>query len=46
MLVKGAVLALVAVMGLVMGSAVSAIAWRVPRGRSWARDRSACPSRK
>jgi leader peptidase (prepilin peptidase) / N-methyltransferase len=32
------------VYGLVMGSAVTAIAWRVPRGRSWARGRSACPA--
>ena len=35
---------LVALLGLVMGSAVTAIAWRVPRGRSWVRGRSACPS--
>ena len=34
----------VALLGLVMGSAVTAIAWRVPRGRSWIRGRSACPS--
>jgi leader peptidase (prepilin peptidase)/N-methyltransferase len=27
-----------------MGSAVSALAWRVPRHRSWVRGRSACPS--
>ena len=33
-----------AVFGAVMGSAVTAIAWRVPRGVSWARGRSACPS--
>jgi hypothetical protein len=26
-----------------MGSAVSALAWRLPRHRSWVRDRSACP---
>ncbi len=32
------------VLGLVMGSAVTAIAWRVPRHRSWVRGRSACPS--
>jgi leader peptidase (prepilin peptidase)/N-methyltransferase len=32
------------VMGLVMGSAVTAIAYRVPRGRSWIHGRSACPS--
>ena len=35
---------LVTVLGLVMGSAVTAMAWRVPRGRSWVRGRSACPS--
>jgi len=33
-----------AVIGLVLGSAVTAIAWRVPRGISWARGRSACPA--
>lgn len=33
-----------AVLGLVMGSAVTAIAWRVPRRISWARGRSACPT--
>ena len=32
------------IFGLVLGSAVTAIAWRVPRGVSWARGRSACPS--
>ncbi len=32
------------VAGLVMGSAVSALSWRVPRHRSWVRGRSACPS--
>src|SRR5215813_6467707 len=37
-------LALSAVLGLVMGSAVTAIAYRVPRGRSWIHGRSACPS--
>lgn len=31
------------ILGLVLGSAVTAIAWRVPRGVSWARGRSACP---
>jgi leader peptidase (prepilin peptidase) / N-methyltransferase len=36
--------ALAAVYGLVMGSAVTAIAWRVPRRLSWVRGRSACPS--
>jgi leader peptidase (prepilin peptidase)/N-methyltransferase len=30
-------------MGLVMGSAVTAIAHRLPRGLSWVRGRSACP---
>src|SRR5438034_8218421 len=40
----GVVLALVAVTGVVMGSAMSAVAWRLPRGRSWVRERSACPS--
>jgi leader peptidase (prepilin peptidase)/N-methyltransferase len=34
----------VAVFGLVMGSAVTALAWRVPRGISWVRGRSACPA--
>lgn len=33
-----------ALFGLVMGSAVTAIAWRVPREVSWVRGRSACPS--
>lgn len=37
-------LALSAVLGLVMGSAVTAIVYRVPRGRSWVHGRSACPS--
>jgi leader peptidase (prepilin peptidase) / N-methyltransferase len=35
---------LLAVTGAAMGSAVSALAWRVPRGVSWVRGRSACPS--
>jgi len=35
---------LVGVLGVVMGSAMSAIAWRVPRGRSWVKGRSACPA--
>ena len=35
---------LVGLMGVVMGSAISALAWRVPRGRSWVRGRSACPT--
>ena len=30
-------------LGLVMGSAVTAIAYRVPRGISWVHGRSACP---
>ena len=37
-------LALVGLMGIVMGSAISAVAWRVPRGASWVRGRSACPT--
>jgi leader peptidase (prepilin peptidase)/N-methyltransferase len=36
--------ALIAMLGLVMGSAVSALAWRLPRAQSWVRGRSACPS--
>jgi leader peptidase (prepilin peptidase)/N-methyltransferase len=36
--------AVAALLGLVMGSAVTALAWRVPRGVSWIRGRSACPS--
>ena len=35
--------ALAAVLGLVMGSAVTALAHRLPRGHSWIRGRSACP---
>jgi leader peptidase (prepilin peptidase)/N-methyltransferase len=31
-----------AAIGLVMGSAVSALAWRLPRGASWVHGRSAC----
>jgi leader peptidase (prepilin peptidase)/N-methyltransferase len=38
------VLLALALFGLVMGSAVSALAWRVPRGVSWVRGRSACPT--
>ena len=38
------VAALATVLGLVMGSAVTALAYRVPRGLSWVRGRSACPS--
>lgn len=37
-------LVLSGVLGLVMGSAVTAIAYRVPRGHSWVHGRSACPS--
>ena len=36
--------ALATLYGLIMGSAVTALAWRVPRGLSWARGRSACPA--
>ena len=36
--------AIVGVLGLVMGSAVTALAYRVPRDRSWVRGRSECPS--
>lgn len=38
------VVGLAGLLGIVMGSAISAIAWRVPRGRSWVRGRSACPT--
>ena len=34
----------VGLLGVVMGSTMSAVAWRVPRGLSWVRGRSACPS--
>jgi leader peptidase (prepilin peptidase)/N-methyltransferase len=34
----------VAAFGLIMGSAVTALAWRVPRDISWVRGRSACPA--
>jgi leader peptidase (prepilin peptidase) / N-methyltransferase len=37
-------LATTAVLGLVMGSAVTAIAYRIPRDRSWVSGRSACPA--
>ena len=30
--------------GAVFGSAVTALSWRLPRGESWARGRSRCPS--
>jgi len=35
---------LAAVLGLAMGSAVTALSWRVPRGISWIHGRSACPT--
>lgn len=35
---------LAALVGAVLGSAVTALSHRVPRGRSWLRGRSACPS--
>src|SRR6185503_14787599 len=35
---------LLGVLGLVMGSAVTALAHRLPRDRSWVRGRSACPA--
>jgi leader peptidase (prepilin peptidase)/N-methyltransferase len=38
------ILLLLAVFGLAMGSAVTALAHRVPRDRSWVRGRSECPS--
>jgi leader peptidase (prepilin peptidase)/N-methyltransferase len=38
------VLTLMVLWGLVMGSAVTALSYRVPRGLSWVRGRSACPS--
>jgi leader peptidase (prepilin peptidase)/N-methyltransferase len=38
------ILVLFALFGLVMGSAVTALAHRIPRDRSWVRGRSACPS--
>jgi len=39
-----AIVVLIGLMGVVMGSAISALAWRVPRGQSWVRGRSACPT--
>jgi leader peptidase (prepilin peptidase)/N-methyltransferase len=33
----------VVLLGLVMGSGVTALAWRVPRGQSWVHGRSRCP---
>ena len=44
MTLEAAGFALAAVLGLVMGSAVTALAHRVPRDRSWVRGRSECPS--
>ena len=38
--------AFMAVVGLVMGSAVTAISYRIPRGVSWIQGRSGCPSCK
>ena len=38
------ILLLLALLGLAMGSAVTAIAHRVPRARSWVHGRSGCPS--
>lgn len=35
---------LAAMIGLIMGSAVTALSWRVPRGGSWLRGRSRCTS--
>ena len=34
---------LVAVLGLVLGSAMTALSWRLPRGESWVHGRSRCP---
>ena len=33
----------ITVLGLVLGSAVTALAWRLPRGESWVHGRSRCP---
>jgi len=33
----------ISLLGLVMGSGMSALAWRVPRGQSWVHGRSRCP---
>jgi leader peptidase (prepilin peptidase)/N-methyltransferase len=35
---------IVAVLGLILGSAVTALSWRVPRGESWVHGRSRCPA--
>jgi len=40
----GGWIAFLALLGLIMGSAVTALSWRVPRGRSWVHGRSACPT--
>jgi len=32
------------VLGAIFGSAVTALSWRLPRGTSWVRERSRCPS--
>ena len=39
---ESVIIAWLALMGLVMGSAVTALAYRVPRERSWVHGRSAC----
>jgi leader peptidase (prepilin peptidase) / N-methyltransferase len=41
---EGALAALAAVLGLIFGSFASVVAYRVPRGESFARGRSRCPS--
>lgn len=33
----------VTLLGLVMGSGMTALSWRVPRGQSWVTGRSKCP---
>ena len=44
MLPPAIVLPVLAVLGMIAGSAVSAVAFRLPRGLSWAVGRSRCPS--
>jgi leader peptidase (prepilin peptidase)/N-methyltransferase len=44
MILEPLVYVFVAAFGLVMGSAVTAIAYRIPRERSWVQGRSGCPS--
>jgi leader peptidase (prepilin peptidase)/N-methyltransferase len=39
-----ALAAVLAVLGLVMGSAVTSLSWRLPRQLTWARGRSLCPT--